>query len=77
MQLFISGLASLMTPVILAYMLIGIALGLVFGAIPGLTGTMAIALCLPLTFGMDSTTAFALLIALYIGGFLADWSPPC
>ncbi len=68
MQLFISGLASLMTPVILAYMLIGIALGLVFGAIPGLTGTMAIALCLPLTFGMDSTTAFALLIALYIGG---------
>lgn len=68
MQLFLSGLTSLMTPTILLYMLIGIVMGLVFGAIPGLTGTMAIALCLPLTFGMDSTTAFALLIALYIGG---------
>lgn len=68
MQLFLSGLASLMSPMILAYMVIGVVMGLVFGAIPGLTGTMAIALCLPLTFGMDSTTAFALLIALYIGG---------
>ena len=68
MQLFLSGLAALMTPGILLYMLLGVVMGLVFGAIPGLTGTMAIALCLPLTFGMDSTTAFALLIALYIGG---------
>ena len=68
MQLFLSSLASLITPVILLYMVIGVAMGLVFGAVPGLTGTMAIALCLPLTFGMDTTTAFALLIALYIGG---------
>lgn len=68
MQMFLSGLAALMTPTILLYMLLGVAMGLIFGAIPGLTGTMAIALCLPLTFGMDTTTAFALLIALYIGG---------
>lgn len=68
MQLFLSSLASLITPVILLYMVIGVVMGLVFGAVPGLTGTMAIALCLPLTFGMDTTTAFALLIALYIGG---------
>lgn len=68
MQLFLSGLSSLMTPTIMLYMVIGVVMGLVFGAIPGLTGTMAIALCLPLTFGMDTTSAFALLIALYIGG---------
>ena len=44
MQMFLDGLASLMTPTILLYMLLGVAMGLIFGAIPGLTGTMAIAL---------------------------------
>ena len=68
MQLFLSSLAQIMTPMILLYILLGVVMGLVFGAIPGLTGTMAIALCLPLTFGMEPTMAFALLIALYIGG---------
>jgi putative tricarboxylic transport membrane protein len=47
---------------------LGVAVGLVFGAIPGLTYTMALALVLPLTFGMDPMTAIALLIGTYIGG---------
>ncbi|MBB6448670.1 putative tricarboxylic transport membrane protein [Geomicrobium halophilum] len=46
----------------------GTALGLVFGSIPGLTATMAIAICLPLTFGMDPGNGMALLMGLYIGG---------
>jgi putative tricarboxylic transport membrane protein len=46
--------------------LIGIVVGIVFGAIPGLTATMAVALFLPVTYGMQTVTAMALLVALYI-----------
>lgn len=37
---------------ILILMFIGVAVGIVFGAVPGLSATMAVALCLPLTFTM-------------------------
>jgi putative tricarboxylic transport membrane protein len=46
----------------------GVAMGLVFGSIPGLTATMAVAICLPITFGMDPGQGMALLMGLYIGG---------
>jgi len=42
--------------------------GLVFGAIPGLTFSMALALALPFTFGMPATPALALLLGVYVGG---------
>jgi putative tricarboxylic transport membrane protein len=44
------------------------ALGLVIGAIPGLTATMAITLLIPFTYGMDPLRGLALLIAVYTGG---------
>lgn len=46
----------------------GVFVGIIFGSIPGLTATMAIALCLPLTFGVDPVVSLSLLIGLYIGG---------
>lgn len=46
----------------------GVVVGLVFGAIPGLTFTMALALVLPLTFGLPPMSAAALLVGTYIGG---------
>jgi len=50
------------------YMIGGVILGVVLGAIPGLTCLTAIALIVPLTYYMDTITAMALLIAIYIGG---------
>ena len=47
---------------------LGVGVGIIFGALPGLTATMAVALCLPFSFGMGPISGFALLIALYIGG---------
>lgn len=47
--------------------LLGTALGIFVGAIPGLTGVMLIALVLPLTYTMDSHMALTLLIAIYVG----------
>ena len=48
-------------------MLLGTALGITVGAIPGLTGAMLIALSLPLTFAMASKDALILLISMYVG----------
>lgn len=44
----------------------GVVVGIIFGAIPGLTATMAVALCLPLTFGMDPVIGLSLLVGLYV-----------
>lgn len=46
----------------------GTALGIVIGAIPGLTASMLIALTLPLTFHMNPVSAVTLLIGEYVGG---------
>lgn len=56
-----------LTPVPLLLMVIGVLTGVFVGAIPGLTGTMLIALCLPLTFFMSPETAIVLLISIYVG----------
>lgn len=42
--------------------------GLFFGSIPGLTFSMALALMLPFTFGMEAVPAVALLLGVYVGG---------
>lgn len=62
-----SALLHIMTPLPLAFMLGGTALGIVVGAIPGLTGTMLIALTLPLTFYMAPVDAMILLVSMYTG----------
>jgi putative tricarboxylic transport membrane protein len=46
---------------------VGTSLGIVVGAIPGMTGAMLIALTLPLTFYMEPFNAIILLIAMYVG----------
>lgn len=47
---------------------IGMAAGIIVGALPGLTGTMCIALLLPLTYKMNSLTGILLLLGVYCGG---------
>jgi putative tricarboxylic transport membrane protein len=46
---------------------LGTFLGIVVGAIPGLSGAMLIALTLPLTFYMEPFDAVVLLISMYVG----------
>lgn len=48
-------------------MLGGMAAGVVVGAIPGMTGTMAVALALPFTFYMEPITGILLLVGIYKG----------
>ncbi len=55
-------------PVLLLLMVAGVAMGIIFGAIPGLNTAMALALALPLTYDMDMIVAIAFLLAVYCGG---------
>lgn len=68
MSEIMAGFLSVITPNILIYMFAGTVIGIIFGSIPGLTSNMAVALCLPMTFHMDTITGISFLIALYIGG---------
>ncbi len=52
--------AGLLSPATLVFLVGGVLIGLAFGVIPGLGGTTALALLLPLTFGMDVMHAFAM-----------------
>ena len=55
------------SPTLLGLTLLGVFLGITVGAVPGLTGTMLIALALPLTFTMEPVAALGLLVAMYVG----------
>lgn len=59
------GLSALCEPQTLLFLFIGTLLGLIIGALPGLTGNMAIALMVPLTYTMAPTTGLAFLTAIY------------
>ncbi len=54
---------------------IGVAVGIVFGALPGMTATMAIAIFLPLTYAYDLHTSLFLLLGLYVGGISGGLIP--
>ncbi len=54
-------------PVNLLWVGIGTMLGILVGAIPGLTGAMLIALSLPLTYAMQPSEAMVLLVSMYVG----------
>jgi putative tricarboxylic transport membrane protein len=49
------------------WLLAGVLLGMVFGVLPGIGGVSGMTLLLPLTYGMETSSAFALLIGIYTG----------
>ena len=62
-----SALISVCHPTSLLFMVAGVAIGIVFGSIPGLSASMAVALMLPLTFSMEASLGMNTLVAVYIG----------
>lgn len=68
MTAFLEALQTIATPGILAFMVLGTTVGILFGAMPGLTATLAVAIFLPIVYTQDTTTAIALLLSLYVGG---------
>lgn len=67
LEAILTALSVLFTWPTIVFLLIGTLLGILFGAIPGLGGTIILALLIPITFGMESTHAMVLFGAT-IGG---------
>lgn len=63
----LSGTSFVFEPLTLLIMFCGVFGGLIIGAIPGLTSTMAVALLVPITYGMSANLGLALLVAVYMG----------
>lgn len=68
LELLAQGFSTIFTVTGLLCILGGVFIGIIFGSVPGLSATMALALFLPITYSMDSNFSIILLIALYIGG---------
>ena len=59
---------SVLAPENLLYLVGGVIIGLIMGAIPGLTATMAIALIIPFTYYLTPTQSLIMLLAAYNAG---------
>ena len=55
-------------PFHLVILFCSVLLGIMFGAMPGLTSTLGVALLTALTYGMDTPTAMLCLLSIYVGG---------
>lgn len=64
-ELLISGFQIVLAPVTFAFIVAGTVLGVIFGAMPGVSASMAVALALPFAYGMEPLVAIAFLTAVY------------
>lgn len=67
MQYFMEGLSSALQPINLLWVLVGGFLGTIVGMLPGIGPATAIAILIPITFGMNPTSALILMAAIYYG----------
>lgn len=66
-EIILTSFGLMITPMNLIYMTLGVIGGMMAGALPGLTATMAVALLVPFTFTMDPVSGLVTLGAIYCG----------
>jgi putative tricarboxylic transport membrane protein len=71
----LQALLNLLEPARILMMLAGVGIGLCVGLIPGLSGTVGMSLVLPFIFGVDPSSAMALLIGMVAVIHTADTFP--
>lgn len=55
-------------PLAMFLAVLGVAVGIVIGALPGLSAAMGVAILLPFTFGMDPVSGLLMICGVYFGG---------
>lgn len=68
LNLLLDGLGNALTPVNLGYAVVGVLLGTLVGVLPGIGPAMAVALLLPITYGLEPTQAFIMFAGISYGG---------
>lgn len=74
-SLLLAGFADVFTLTNMLFILGGVALGQIVGAIPGLSIIMALAIAVPLTYGLDTLAAISFLISVNKGGTIGGAVP--
>jgi putative tricarboxylic transport membrane protein len=69
------GIDVVFTPLTLFFILIGNLLGVIFGALPGVSASMAVALMVPFTFKLDPVGSIAFLSAVYCAAITGGGIP--
>ena len=69
MEMIFAGLLDSISPASLMFLFLGVGIGVLIGAIPGINGPMAIALFIPITYYMTPLTAIGFLVGLNKGAF--------
>lgn len=64
-ELFVNGFSVLLDPYTFLMVVFAIVVGTIFGALPGVSATMAVALGLPFTYSMQPIPAIVFLVAIY------------
>ncbi len=67
----LQGFVALTDPAIAGFMVVGFFIGTFFGAVPGLTAVLAIALLLPITYSLDVVPALVMCAAIFMSGMYA------
>ena len=70
--MWIEGFLTAFQPLNLLYLVLGTAVGMVIGALPGLGPLFAVSLMLPVTFGMSAATAIIFLTAVHAATAYGD-----
>lgn len=74
-SVIMAGMADVFTLTNMFYIALGVMVGQIVGAIPGLSILMALAIAIPLTFSFDALTAVAFLISVNKGGTVGGAIP--
>ena len=75
MNPLISGLEALLDPTVLVCLLLGLVLGMLVGAFPGITATMAVALASGFTLALEPVQGLAVLLTIYVAANFGDRVP--
>ncbi|MDT4763174.1 tripartite tricarboxylate transporter permease [Sphaerochaeta sp. PS] len=68
-SMLVAGFGSVFTdPLSIIMVFLGTVVGIIFGALPGLTTVAGLSMFLPVTYAMASGTGLSMLTAIYIGG---------
>ena len=68
MEQFIQALTVSFSVQNILFMNLGVAIGIIFGALPGLSGGVAIVLFMPFTFYLEPIVSLSWLLGMYCGG---------
>ena len=68
LQFLLQGFATAVTPMNLLLALLGVMIGTAVGVLPGIGPAMTVALLLPITYGLEPTSAMIMLAGIFYGG---------